>query len=159
MRVTPILATLASASTASAAVIRIVAGGVSWNWMVTGWSAGCAETCHLDFNVTATGNSTGKPPSPSFKAHCSGEGEGADFKACTQLEQSETALAVVAKLLPTNDSTNGTSHQPQIQVSLQYTDLKSESTWWNFTGQAEASYNQRALTNFTITPDTVYGVA
>ncbi|KAI6092275.1 hypothetical protein F4821DRAFT_225262 [Hypoxylon rubiginosum] len=159
MRVTPILATLASANIASAMLMRIAAGKVSWSWTVTGWSAGCAETCHYDFNVTGIGNSTDKPPSPSFKAYCSGEGEGADFKACTQLEESETRLAVKAKLLPNNNSTNGSSHQPQIQVSLQYIDLKTESTWWNFTGQAEASYNQLALMNFTITPDTIYGVA
>lgn len=115
----------------------------------------------IDFNITGIGNSTDRPPSPSFKAHCSGEGEGADFSACSALEKAETDYEVNAKLLPSKNSTNGTTHRPQIQVSLRYTDLYTESTWWNFTGQADASYNQfvAPLMNFTITPDTVYGVA
>ncbi|KAI1778272.1 hypothetical protein F4818DRAFT_405392 [Hypoxylon cercidicola] len=161
MRVTSILATLAGASTASARMMRIAADSLEWDWSVTDWSAGCAETCTYDFNVTGMGNSTDKPPSPSFKAHCSGEGEGADYSRCIALEKAETDYRVVAKLLPSNNSTNGTSHRPQIQVSLRYTDLASDTTWWNFTGKAEASYNQfvAPLMNFTITPDTVYGVA
>ncbi|XXH03595.1 hypothetical protein Hte_010000 [Hypoxylon texense] len=140
MRVTSVLAALACSSIASARMMRIAAE---------------------NFNVTGIGNSTDMPPSPSFKAHCSGEGEGADFSACSTLEKAETDYSVVAKLLPSKNSTNGTAQRPQIQVSLRYTDLYTKSTWWNFTGQAEVSYNQSVapLMNFTITPDTVYGVA
>ncbi|KAI0164227.1 hypothetical protein GGR52DRAFT_111280 [Hypoxylon sp. FL1284] len=157
MRVTPVLATLASASTASAAVMHIAATTLSWNWSVTQWGAGCNDTCTYDFDVAAAGNATSKPPRPSFKAHCSGEGEGAGYTFCKNLAKTETPYHVVAQLLPSNDS----SHRPQIQVSLEYTDLESNSTWWNFTGKAEASYNQFSapLLNFTITPDTLAGVA
>lgn len=109
--------------------------------------------------MTAVGNSTGKPPTPSFKAYCSGEGEGASYQVCQSLEESETDYKVEAKLLAGNST--GGSRRAQIQVSLQYTDLETPSTWWNYTGKAEALYNEYAapFMNFTITPDTVYGVA
>ncbi|KAI1389830.1 uncharacterized protein F4822DRAFT_215541 [Hypoxylon trugodes] len=162
MRVSSFLATLASTSIASAAVMRLAADSISWSWTVTGWSAGCAKQCNYDFNVTGVGNHSDKPATPSFKAHCSGQGEGAAYEACTALGESETEFAVVAKLLSSNNNTsNGTSHRPRIQVSLKYTDLDSPTTWWNYTGKAEASYNQYAASvlNFTITPDEVFGVA
>ncbi|KAI0386581.1 hypothetical protein F5Y04DRAFT_241800 [Hypomontagnella monticulosa] len=159
MRISSLLAATAAASTASAAVMRIAASSISWKWTVTGWSAGCAEQCHYDFNVTAVGNSTGKPATPSFKAYCSGEGEGAGYQVCKTLEESETDYRVAAQLLPSNST--GSARRAQIQVSLQYTDLQTPSTWWNYTGKAEALYNEYAapFMNFTITPDTVYGVA
>ncbi|KAI1418713.1 hypothetical protein F5Y13DRAFT_149863, partial [Hypoxylon sp. FL1857] len=160
MRVSSLLATVAGASTASAAVMRIAADRVSWSWAVTEWTAGCASDCHYDFNVTGVGNTTAKPAKPSFKAYCSGQGEGADYKACTATGESETAYVVVAKLLPRTNVTNGTLPQPHIQVSIKFTDLDTPTTWWNYTGKAEAKYNQRVAPpmNFTITPDEVFGV-
>lgn len=114
-----------------------------------------------DFNVTGTGNTTARPGRPSFKAYCNGGPEGAEYKVCMGLEETETDYVVVAKLLANNNTGNGTSQRPQIQVSLKYTDLETPTTWWNYTGKAEASYNQfvAPLMNFTITPDTVIGVA
>ncbi|KAI1380827.1 hypothetical protein F4677DRAFT_404750 [Hypoxylon crocopeplum] len=161
MRASPLLATLAGISTASAVMMQIAAEDVSWDWAVTGWSAGCARECYYDFNLTGIGNSTERPPKPSFKAYCSGQGEGADYKLCTAIAESETDTLVVAKLLPSNNATNGTSHRPLIQTSVRFTDLETSTTWWNYTGKAEASYNQfvAPLMNFTITPDTVFGVA
>ncbi|OTB09074.1 hypothetical protein M426DRAFT_18459 [Hypoxylon sp. CI-4A] len=162
MRASSLLTTVAGVSAASAAVMKIASDDAGWDWAVTGWSAGCARAgCYYDFNVTGVGSTTAYPKTPSFKAYCSGEGEGASYRACTTLQDSETDYEVVAKLLPSNSSTNGTSHKPNIQVSLQYTDLDSPTTWWNYSGKAEASYNQfvAPLMNFTITPDTIYGVA
>ncbi|KAL7622937.1 hypothetical protein AAE478_006616 [Parahypoxylon ruwenzoriense] len=163
MRVTSVLTAVAGASSASAAVMQIAATTLSWNWTVTGWSAGCARSgCYYDFNVTGIGNDTSRPARPSFKAYCSGQGEGADYRACTALEEAGTDYSVVAKLLPRNTAVNETSPAPpQIQVSLKFTDLDTPTTWWNYTGKAEAAYNQfvAPLMNFTITPDTIFGVA
>ncbi|KAI0833208.1 hypothetical protein F5Y06DRAFT_184227 [Hypoxylon sp. FL0890] len=161
MRVSSLLATVAGVSTASAAVMRVAAHGIAWDWAVTEWTAGCAGTCHYDFNVTGVGNATATPATPSFKAYCSGQGEGAAYKACTATGESETAYVVVAKLLPRNNVTNGTLPQPHIQVSIKFTDLNSSSTWWNYTGKAEAKYNQFVAPpmNFTIVPDEIFGVA
>ncbi|KAI1107076.1 hypothetical protein F4804DRAFT_240179 [Jackrogersella minutella] len=161
MRVSSLLVTLAGASYASAAMMKLAANSVSWNWTVTGWSAGCARECSYDFNVTGVGNTTSKPAKPSFKAHCSGEGVGAGYTQCTALEDAGTDYAVVAQLLPQGNATNGTAPHPQIQVSLKFTDLNSSSTWWNYTGKADTSYNQAVAPplNFTIVPDTIFGVA
>ncbi|KAI0851298.1 hypothetical protein F5Y00DRAFT_19317 [Daldinia vernicosa] len=161
MRISSLLTTVAGATSASAAVMQIASSAAPWKWTVTGWSAGCARECHYDFNVTGTASSTSRPARPSFKAYCSGEGEGANYRACTALEETETEYLVLAKLLPSNGTANGTSHKPQIQVSVKFTDLDVSTTWWNYTGKAVASYNQfvAPLMNFTITPDTIYGVA
>ncbi|KAI1140448.1 hypothetical protein F5Y05DRAFT_318544 [Hypoxylon sp. FL0543] len=163
MRVSSLLASVAGASAASAAVMRVAADSMGWNWAVTEWTAGCAgaSNCHYDFNVTGIGNSTDYPATPSFKAYCSGQGEGAPYKACTATGESETAYVVAAKLLPKTNVTNGTLPQPHIQVSIQFTDLNSASTWWNYTGRAEAKYNQFVAPpmNFTIVPDEIFGVA
>ncbi|KAI0143959.1 hypothetical protein F4776DRAFT_661060 [Hypoxylon sp. NC0597] len=161
MRVSSLLATIAGASISSAAVMRIAADSLYWSWTVTEWTAGCVGGCHYDFNVTGIGNSTAKPAKPSFKAHCSGQGEGADYKACQATGESETSYVVVAKLLPRTNITNGTLPQPRIQVSLKFTDLDTSTAWWNFTGKAEARFNQHVAPpmNFTIVPDEVFGVA
>ncbi|KAI8963731.1 hypothetical protein F5Y11DRAFT_136032 [Daldinia sp. FL1419] len=161
MRISSLLTTAAGVGSASAGIMHIAAASAPWKWSVTGWSAGCARDCYYDFNVTGDASSTSKPARPSFKAYCSGEGEGANYRACTALEETETDYLVLAKLLPSNGTTNGTSHRPQIQVSVKFTDLESPSTWWNYTGKAVAAYNQFVgpVMNFTITPDTIYGVA
>ncbi|KAI1466063.1 uncharacterized protein F4812DRAFT_95648 [Daldinia caldariorum] len=161
MRISSILTTVVGASSASAAVMRIAAASAPWEWSVTGWSAGCARECHYNFNITGDASSTSKPARPSFKAYCGGSGEGSNYRACTPLEETETDYLVLAKLLPSNATTNGTSHKPQIQVSVKFIDLDTPTTWWNYTGKAVASYNQfvAPLMNFTITPDTIYGVA
>ncbi|KAI1454481.1 hypothetical protein F4805DRAFT_319345 [Annulohypoxylon moriforme] len=161
MRVSYLLATVAGASTASAGVMRIAANTLAWNWTVTEWGAGCSKgACSYDFNVTGIGNGTAHPAKPAFKAYCSGQGEGADYRACTALEDAGTEYAVVAKLLPRN-ATNETLSRPEIQVSLKFTDLNTSSTWWNYTGKAEAKYNQFSgpRMNFTIAPDTIFGAA
>ncbi|KAI5860135.1 hypothetical protein GGS23DRAFT_599784 [Durotheca rogersii] len=155
MRVSSVLAVAAGVSTASAAPTQAAAAAQSWEWAVTEWSAGY-------FKIAGVGDSTSKPATPSFKAYCNGAGEGADYSACTILEEAETPYAVVAKLLPRAPATNeSTSNPPVIQVSLQFTDLETPTTWWNYTGKAEARYNQfvAPAMNFTITPDTIHGVA
>lgn len=110
--------------------------------------------------MTGIGNGTAHPAKPSFKAYCSGQGEGADYRACTNIGDADTKYSVVAKLLPHN-STNETLARPEIQVSLKFTDLNTSSTWWNYTGKAETKYNSFAgpRLNFTIAPDTIFGAA
>ncbi|KAI1171407.1 hypothetical protein F4777DRAFT_582974 [Nemania sp. FL0916] len=162
MRAAIILTALASASSASAAVMRIAADTMEYNWDVTGWNAGCARSgCYYDFNITGAANLTSKPPTPAFKAYCAGDGEGSPYRLCDRLDKEDTDAIVVAKLLPgSSNSTNGT-RPATIQVSLRYTDLYSSTTWWNFTGHASSFYNQFAAPsqNFTITPDEITGVA
>ncbi|KAI1092643.1 hypothetical protein F5B19DRAFT_198660 [Rostrohypoxylon terebratum] len=160
MRVSSILVAVAYASTASA-VMRIAANSLAWNWTVTEWGAGCSKgACSYDFNVTGIGNGTARPAKPSFKAYCSGQGVGADYRACTNIGDEETKFSVVAKLLQ-HTSTNETLARPEIQVSLKFTDLNTSSTWWNYTGTAETKYNSFSgpRLNFTIIPDTVFGAA
>ncbi|CAJ2502774.1 Uu.00g101680.m01.CDS01 [Anthostomella pinea] len=164
MRASTILTALAGASSASAAVMRLATTSLralSYDWAVTGWSAGCARAgCYYDFNITGDANTTAKPQRPGFKAYCSGQ-EGEGYRACTQLDSEGNDAEVVAKLFPHNITANGTSSLPHIQVSLRYTDLDSASTWWNYTGDAYARFNQFVAPpmNFSITPDEVFGVA
>ncbi|KAI1355144.1 hypothetical protein F5Y01DRAFT_270924 [Xylaria sp. FL0043] len=161
MRVAVLLTALAGASSSvSAAVMRIAAESMEYNWAVTGWSAGCAKSgCSYDFNITGAENLTQYPKTPAFKAYCAGFGEGSPYRLCDRLDDGKTDAIVVAKLLPSN-TTNGTRHA-KIQVSLKYTDLDSPTTWWNFTGHADSVYNQfvAPLQNFTITPSEITGVA
>ncbi|KAI1358372.1 hypothetical protein F5Y08DRAFT_119562 [Xylaria arbuscula] len=159
MRADILLTALAGASSASAAVFRIAADSMDYNWDVTGWSAGCARAgCYYDFNITGAQNLTQRPATPAFSAYCSGDGEGSPYKQC-KTNAEGTPAVVVAKLLPSN-ITNGTRHA-NIQVSLKYEDLKYANTWWNFTGRAVSFYNQFSapLQNFTITPTEITGVA
>ncbi|KAI1181973.1 hypothetical protein F5B17DRAFT_444615 [Nemania serpens] len=160
MRADIFLAALVGASSASATVMRILAESMNYNWAVTGWSAGCARAgCFYDFNITGAANLTSRPPTPAFKAYCSGEGEGSPYRLCDRLDEEDTDAIVVAKLLP-GTITNGT-RPATIQVSLKYTDLDTPTTWWNFTGHASSFYNQfvAPVQNFTITPDEITGVA
>ncbi|KAI3342248.1 hypothetical protein F4824DRAFT_485990 [Ustulina deusta] len=160
MRADILLTALAGVSSASAAVMRIAADSIEYDWAVTGWSAGCARAgCYYDFNVTGAENLTSRPATPAFKAYCSGDGEGSPYRLCQRLDEEDTDAIVVAKLLPST-TTNGTRHA-KIQVSLKYTDIYSSTTWWNFTGHADSFYNQFAapLQNFTITPTEITGVA
>ncbi|KAI1194800.1 hypothetical protein F5X97DRAFT_263953 [Nemania serpens] len=160
MRADIFLAALVGASSASAAVMRILAESIQYNWAVTGWNAGCARAgCFYDFNITGVGNLTSRPPTPGFKAYCSGEGEGSPYRLCDRLDSEDTDAIVVAKLLPSS-ILNGT-RPATIQVSLKYTDLDTPTTWWNFTGHASSFYNQFVAPsqNFTITPDEITGVA
>ncbi len=113
--------------------------------------------------MTAEGDVNAKPPKPSFGASCSGKGEGADYTICEATRESEAPYVVVAKLLPRIENATGLM-PPQIQVSLKYTDLNVATTWWNYTGKADAVYNEvgidtTAALSFTIHPDTIYGVA
>ncbi|KAI0408839.1 hypothetical protein F4802DRAFT_298648 [Xylaria palmicola] len=161
MRAGILLAALASASSASAMVMRIAAETVTYDWAVTEWSAGCNRRgCYYDFNVTGAANLTSRPPTPAFKAYCAGDGEGSPYRLCQRLDEEDTDAIVVAKLLPSNTTVNGT-RPAIIQVSLKYTDLYTPTTWWNFTGHASSFYNQfvAPLQNFTITPDEITGVA
>lgn len=161
MRADLFLAALAGASSASARVLRIAADSIEYNWDVTGWSAGCARAgCYYDFNITGDANLTSKPPTPAFKAYCAGEGEGSPYRLCQRIDDEDTDAIVVAKLLQSNTTINGT-RPAIIQVSLKYTDLYTPTTWWNFTGHASSFYNQfvAPLQNFTITPDEITGVA
>ncbi|KAI0974105.1 hypothetical protein F4678DRAFT_399347 [Xylaria arbuscula] len=161
MRANILFAALAGASSASASVFRIAAESMEYDWAVTGWSAGCARSgCYYDFNVTGAENLTQYPPTPAFKAYCSGDGEGSPYRLCQRLDDEDTDALVVAKLLPSNTTSNGTRHA-RIQVSLKYTDLYTPTTWWNFTGHADSVYNQfvAPLQNFTITPSEITGVA
>ncbi|KAI3326255.1 hypothetical protein HD806DRAFT_441502 [Xylariaceae sp. AK1471] len=161
MRADILLTALAGASSASAMIMRIAASSIHYDWDVTGWSAGCArQGCYYDFNITGAANLTSRPPTPRFKAYCSGSGEGAAYRLCTRLDHEDTDALVVAKLLPSNITANGT-RLATIQVSLRYTDLYTSTTWWNFTGHGSSFYNQfvAPLQNFTITPDEITGVA
>ncbi|KAH8156475.1 hypothetical protein CIB48_g11772 [Xylaria polymorpha] len=148
MRADVIFTALAGASSVSAAVMRISADSMQYDWAVT------------DFNVTGAANLTSRPPTPAFKAYCAGDGEGSPYRRCTRLDKEKTDAIVVAKLLPSDISANGT-RSATIQVSLKYTDLYTPTTWWNFTGHASSFYNQFSapLQNFTITPDEITGVA
>ncbi|KAJ8121190.1 hypothetical protein ONZ43_g2293 [Nemania bipapillata] len=160
MRTDFLLAALVGASSVSAAVMRISAESMEYDWEVTGWNAGCARAgCYYDFNVTGAANLTSRPPTPAFKAYCAGDGEGSPYRLCTRLDEEDTDAVVVAKLLPSTVD-NGT-RIATIQVSLKYTDLYTPTTWWNFTGHASSFYNQFVAPsqNFTITPDTITGVA
>ncbi|KAJ8128880.1 hypothetical protein O1611_g4752 [Lasiodiplodia mahajangana] len=160
MRAAILLSALAGASTAFAAVMRISAESMQYDWAVTGWNAGCARAgCYYDFNITGAANLTSRPPTPAFKAYCSGDGEGSPYRLCSRLDDEDTDAIVVAKLLPSK-ITNGT-RPAIIQVSLKYTDLYTPTTWWNFTGHASSFYNQFVAPpqNFTITPDEITGVA
>ncbi|KAI0502840.1 hypothetical protein F5B22DRAFT_44506 [Xylaria bambusicola] len=161
MRADILLTALAGASSASAMVMRIAAESMEYDWAVTGWSAGCArQGCYYDFNITGEANLTSRPATPAFKAYCAGDGEGSPYRLCQRIDEEDTDAIVVAKLLPSNTTTNGTRHA-KIQVSLRYTDLYSSTTWWNFTGRAVSFYNQFSapLQNFTITPTEITGVA
>ncbi|KAJ2968524.1 hypothetical protein NUW58_g10204 [Xylaria curta] len=181
MRVGTLLTALMGASSVSAAVMKIAAETLDYNWEVTGWSAGCARSCYYDFNITGVENLKSRPPTPAFKAYCAGDGEGSPYRLCSRLDEEETDAIVVAKLLPSIVSPNGT-RTAVIQVSLRYTDLYTpyvlprnrgtyvkgqlanavySTTWWNFTGHASSFYNQFSapLQNFTITPDEILGVA
>ncbi|KAH6655509.1 hypothetical protein BKA67DRAFT_657444 [Truncatella angustata] len=159
MRTATILAAMASAVSAVTFHVQAVEG---YDWDVTAWSAGCERSgCYYDFNVSGPADDQ-NPPRPAFLAYCSGFGEGAEYDECTLLDEGDVARRVVAKLLPAIrfNSTN-TSTIAQIQVSFQYTDLEVSTTWWNFTGHGNSSYNQfvAPLQNFTIKPDTISGVA
>ncbi|TGJ88714.1 hypothetical protein E0Z10_g31 [Xylaria hypoxylon] len=161
MRANILLTALAGASSASASVMRIAADSMEYDWAVTGWSAGCARAgCYYDFNITGAENLTQSPATPAFKAYCSGYYEGAPYTLCERLDEEDTDATVVAKLLPSNITANG-SRYAVIQVSLEYTDLETPTTWWNFTGHASSIYNQfvAPLQSFTITPSEIIGVA
>jgi hypothetical protein len=81
-----------------------------------------ADETWVDFNITGAANLTSRPPTPGFKAYCVGSGEGAPYELCTRLDDEDTDAVVVAKLLPSNITPNGT-RIATIQVSLRYTDL------------------------------------
>ncbi|KAI1156926.1 hypothetical protein F4825DRAFT_140447 [Nemania diffusa] len=122
MRADIVFAALASASSASAAVMRVSTESMVYDWAVTGWNAGCARAgCYYDFNVTGAANLTSMPPTPAFKAYCSGDGEGSPYRLCTRLDDEDTDAIVVAKLLPSTIINN--TRAAMIQVSLKYTDL------------------------------------
>ncbi|KAI8624451.1 hypothetical protein F5Y19DRAFT_315957 [Xylariaceae sp. FL1651] len=161
MRADIFLAALAGASSASATVMRIAAESSTYDWAVTGWTAGCARAgCYYNFNVTGAANLTGRPPVPAFKAYCNGMGEGAPYAPCERLDDEDTDARVVAKLLPSVTAPNGT-RPVTIQVSLEYSDLYTPGTWWNYTGHGTSFYNQvvAPAQNFTITIDEIFGVA
>ncbi|KAI1823830.1 hypothetical protein F4861DRAFT_298380 [Xylaria intraflava] len=161
MRANILLAALVSASSASAAILRIAADTLEYDWVVTDWDAGCSRNeCAYDFKIAGPANYTSRPATPAFEAHCAGNGEGAPYRLCKRLDSGETDAEVVSKLLPSNSTTNGT-HPAIIQVSLKYTDLNSPTTWWNFTGHATSFYNEFVAPRqtFTITPDEIAGVA
>ncbi|KAK8089938.1 hypothetical protein PG997_004899 [Apiospora hydei] len=149
-----------------------------YSWDVSEWTASCPNTtCKYgmfafflfsfvppadqiyaaDFKVHGTENMNGNPKRPGFTAHCAGDTEGSPYRLCTLDEQSEKMRRVAAKLLPwTTKSANSTS--ARIQVSFQYTDLDSDSAWWNFTGHATSRYTHTPL-DFKIKPDEIFGVA
>ncbi|KAK6076067.1 fimbrin [Seiridium cupressi] len=164
MRTAAVLATLASAVSATTFKVQAVEG---YDWSVTGWSAGCDRSgCYYDFNVSGPADDQ-NPKRPAFLAYCAGSGEGAPYSECDLLDEADVARQVVAKLLPATRA-NGTNTIAHIEVSLQYTDLDTpltscahSTTWWNFTGHGDARYNQfvAPLMNFTIKPDTISGAA
>jgi hypothetical protein len=80
-------------------------------------------TVVVDFKIYGAANLTGRPPRPSFTAHCAGQGEGAPYRFCQRVDQEDNDAVVVAKLLPGNNSTTNGTRQATIQVSLKHTDL------------------------------------
>ncbi|KAI0134685.1 hypothetical protein BJ170DRAFT_591646 [Xylariales sp. AK1849] len=159
MRIAAVLTTLAMAVSAFPAAMKVEAVE-GYDWEVTGWNAGCARAgCSYDFNVSgvATDNA---PARPAFLAYCYGFGEGSPYQVCDLLDDASVDRQVVAKLLPATKS-NVSDYITHIQVSLQYTDLETPTTWWNFTGTGDAKYNAfvAPAMNFTIKPDTIFGVA
>ncbi|KAI1845107.1 hypothetical protein JX266_008654 [Neoarthrinium moseri] len=157
MRGAAVIATLATAVSAKFFNIQAVE---DYDWDVTQWTAGCdGDGCYYDFNVSGIASDR-NPARPAFLAYCSGSGEGAPYEECDLLDEADVARRVVAKLLPATRS-NGSDTVAHIQVSFQYTDLEVDTTWWNFTGHGDASYNQfvAPALDFTIKPDTVAGVA
>ncbi|KAI5927042.1 hypothetical protein F4810DRAFT_427926 [Camillea tinctor] len=161
MRVIPVVAALAGTSSASTMFIQMTAAQLNYQWAVTGWSADCAETgCHYDFNITGTANETVIPARPGFKAHCSGEGEGAPYQECTQLESDSEHLRVVASLLPSSNNTVNGTRQAHLQVSMKHTDPEVSTTFYNYTGHGYGTYgpSSAALQDFLVQVDDFYGV-
>ncbi|KAI1502845.1 hypothetical protein F5X99DRAFT_407650 [Biscogniauxia marginata] len=161
MRVITVLAALAGTSSASAVFLQMAAAQLNYQWAVTGWSAGCARAgCYYDFNITGAANETARPARPGFKAYCSGQGEGSPYADCKRLDSDDDSLEVAARLLPSNTTTGG-NRQAHIEVSLQHTDPEIQTTWYNYTGDGYASFNQftSPTENFTIQVDSFYGVA
>ncbi|KAI1639644.1 hypothetical protein F4809DRAFT_595019 [Biscogniauxia mediterranea] len=161
MRVIPVLAALVGTSSASTMFVQMTAAQMNYQWAVTGWSAGCAEAgCSYDFNITGTANETARPARPGFKAYCSGEGEGVPYQECTRLDSDDKPLRVVASLLSSNATTNGT-RQAHIEVSMMHADPEAPTTFYNYTGDGYGTYNKFAapVENFPIQVDSFFGVA
>ncbi|KAH8671071.1 hypothetical protein BX600DRAFT_509775 [Xylariales sp. PMI_506] len=161
MRASIVIASLASAALAVPLEFVHIDAVENYDWDVTEWTAGCASSgCSYNFNISGPAD-TQNPARPAFSAYCSGFGEGAPYQECQLLDSSTTDRAVVAKLLtstPSNATSNAVAH---IQVSFAYTDLKTSSTSWNFTGTGNAGYNQfvSPAMNFTIKPSSITGIA
>ncbi|EPE30068.1 hypothetical protein GLAREA_12791 [Glarea lozoyensis ATCC 20868] len=155
-----LISSLAAAVIAAPAPVPQTTNNPTYSWDVTGWSAGCARAgCYYDFNITAPAHGT-NPTVPAFSAYCSGSengfGLGGDYRACNIFDDLPANRGVVAKLLPA--PTGSGAH---IQVSLQWTDLEQASTYYNYTGHANSTYNQfvAPLQSFKITPTEFFGVA
>ncbi|TVY82276.1 hypothetical protein LSUE1_G003087 [Lachnellula suecica] len=164
MRASNVLALSALSTAAFAAPAPAAQAGSSINdpyysWQVTDWSAGCASSgCFYDFNIAGSNYKTDSFDFPPFTAACSGAGVGAPFTPCAVNgpEGEPGNRGVVARLLPAE--TGAGAH---IEVSFEWVDLNQANTYYNFTGDAIASYNQFVgpLEAFTITPSSAFGVA
>ncbi|KAI0171331.1 hypothetical protein LQW54_003384 [Pestalotiopsis sp. IQ-011] len=153
----------ASLATAVAASVPFNVHAVEgYDWSITNWAAGCDdEGCHYDFNVSAPADNN-NPARPAFLAYCTGGEEGGPYEECDLLDEADVARRVVAKLLPSTPSNTSSDAVAHIQLSFKYTDLETSTTWWNFTGDGDASYNEDSstpLTNFTIKPDSITAAA
>ncbi|ORY65337.1 uncharacterized protein BCR38DRAFT_195487 [Pseudomassariella vexata] len=159
MRITSVFAVLAAAVSASPfPMMMTIEATDDYSWDIINWDSGCTGSgCFYSFNITGEASTVSRPPKPAFFANCAGEIEGAPYRLCTLYDDSTVARRVAAKLLPVNSTGTGA----HIQVSYQYVDLATPTTFWNFTGKANTVYNQFTgpCLNFTITPDTIWGVA
>ncbi|KAK6865051.1 hypothetical protein PG995_001579 [Apiospora arundinis] len=157
MQFSAVLATLVMAVSARPPTMMRLKATKDYSWDVTEWTASCPNTtCKYDFKVYGTENLAGNPKKPGFTARCAGDTEGSPYRLCT-LDDETNTRRVAAKLLP-SDSKSANSTAARIQVSLQYIDLDTDSSWWNYTGHATTRYTQTPL-DFTITPDEIFGVA
>ncbi|KAF7516502.1 hypothetical protein G7054_g14131 [Neopestalotiopsis clavispora] len=160
MRAAVLVASLAAAVSAGTPFrVQAVEG---YDWSIENWQAGCDdEGCHYDFNVSAPADDN-NPARPAFLAYCTGGGEGDPYEECDLLDESDVARRVVAKLLPSTPSNTSSDTVAHIELSFKYTDLQTSTTWWNFTGDGDASYNEDSTTplmNFTIKPDSITAAA
>ncbi|KAL2070069.1 hypothetical protein VTL71DRAFT_14749 [Oculimacula yallundae] len=125
----------------------------AYSWSVTDWSAGCGRAgCYYYFNISAPAYNS----IPAFSAYCSGAPEDKFSKACEVNDGQTPNRGVAAHLLEAETGTGA-----HIQVSYQFSELDTPSTYYNFTGNATTIYNQfvAPLQKFTITPSSAYGVA
>lgn len=161
MRVAAVLTTIVAVAAAKSLKFMTLAAETEYEWRVTNWMAGCAQSgCSYDFEIQGPALNT-RPHKPAFRAHCGGAGEGSPYRLCAMVDNSTVALArrVAAKLLPQPTGSNSTV--VYLQVSYKFTDLQNPTTWWNYTGHTNTSYNQDVSPklDFTIIPDEIFGVA